>query len=313
MNKKGYWEDNMATNNEKKFSSQELTAEYSGDITIGEITIKCAVLSNEKRVFYQREAIGALTGNKKGGMERYLTAKNLAPYVPEKYKGEKWDDNIIKFKSGNNDAHGFEATDLIDICNMYIQARNDGTLLSSQSNLAKRADIIVNAFAKTGVIAVIDEATGYQLHRKKDALRLLVQAYVIEEAREWTKEFPDEFFVELDRIYNNPTTKPQKRPQYYGHFINKYVYEPIESGLVLDKLQELNPSDEKGARKKRFHQFLNEELGIRVLRNRIGKVTALLQVSSNKRKFQANYERMESKQMRLFNLEEFELEEEIGE
>ena len=122
---------------------EELTAEYVGEIRIGDIEIKCAVLSNEKRVFFQREVVGALTGNKKGGLERYLTAKNLEPYVPEKYKGEKWDQGVIKFKSNNFDAHGLEATDLIDICNIYIQARNDGRLHGSQKNLAKHADIIV--------------------------------------------------------------------------------------------------------------------------------------------------------------------------
>jgi len=285
---------------------EELTAEYVGEIKIGDIEIKCAVLSNEKRVFFQREVLGALTGNKKGGLERYFDAKNLEPYVPEKYKGEEWDQGVIKFQYNGNKTHGLEAGDLIDICNMYIQARNDGKLLTKQKHLAKRADTIVNAFAKTGVIAVIDEATGYQTFRKKDALRLIVQAYIIEEARKWMKEFPDEFFVELDRIYDNPTTTPQKRPKYYGKFINKYIYEPIESGIVLDELNRLNPADKKGARRKRLHQFLNEDLGIRALRNRIGKITALLQISPNKRKFESNFNRMESKQVPLFDLDEFE-------
>ena len=285
---------------------KKLEAEYVGEINIGDIKIKCAVLNNEKRVFFQREVIGALTGNKKGGLERYLSAKNLEPYVPEKYKGEEWDQGIIKFKYGKYEAHGLEATDLIDICGMYISARNAGVLLTSQKNLARQSDIIVNAFAKTGVVAVVDEATGYQRYRKKDALRLLVEAYIIEEGRKWMKEFPDEFFVELDRIYDNPTTTPQKRPRYYGHFINKYVYKPIEEGKIFKELNRLNPVGEKGARKKRLHQYLNKDIGIQVLRNRIGKVTALLQISPSKRRFDSNFNRMESKQLRMFDLDEFE-------
>jgi len=274
----------------------KLIAKYVGEIPIGDIRIKCAVLSDERRVFFQREVVGALTGNKKGGLERYLNAPNLEKYVPEKFRGDIWDRGIIKFNYNNKDAHGFEAEDLIDICNMYIDAKNAGDLMTRQKHLAVQAQIIVNAFAKAGVIAVIDEATGYQKHRKKDALRLLVQSYIDEEARQWIKEFPDEFFEELDRIYDNPKTTPQKRPRYYGRFINSYVYEPIESGFVLDKLNELNPADEKGARKKRLHQYLNEEKGIQVLRNRIGKVTALLQISANRRVFRNNFNRMESKQ-----------------
>jgi hypothetical protein len=291
---------------EKTGPTEEVTADYVGNIKIGDVEIGCAVLSNEKRVFFQREVLGALTGHSKGNMERYFTPENLRPYVPEKFSGEKWDQNILKFEYKSRTAFGYEATDLIDICNMYIQARNDGVLHESQKHLVKRADIIVNAFAKTGVIAVIDEATGYQTYRKKDALRLIVEAYIIEEARKWMKEFPDEFFIELDRIYNNPTTTPQKRPKYYGTFINKHIYEPIESGIVLEELNRLNPADKKGARRKRLHQFLNEDIGIRVLRNRIGKITALLQISPNKRKFDSNFNRMESKQIQLFDLEEFE-------
>jgi hypothetical protein len=281
---------------EKLGPNNEITAEYIGVIKIGEIEIKCAVLSDEKRAFFQREVLGALTGNKKGGLERYLTAKNLQPFVPDKFKGERWDREIIRFMTEGKEAQGFEAEDLIDICNMYIDANNAGALYKQQLPLAKQAQIIVNAFAKTGVIAVVDEATGYQKYRKKDALRLLVQSYIIEEAREWMKEFPDEFFVELDRIYDNPQTTPQKRPKYYGKFINDYVYKPIENGLVLEELKKINPVNEKGNRNKRLHQFLNEEKGIQILRNRIGKVTAILQISPNSRRFKENFKRMESKQ-----------------
>ena len=282
---------------EKVGPSLKLKAKYIGDIKIGETRIKCAVLSDETRVFYQREVVGALTGNKKGGLIRYLSSKNLEPFVPDKYKGEKWDQGIVKFESNNKEAHGFDAEDIIDICKMYIHARNDGALYENQQHLAKQAEILISAFAKTGVIAVIDEATGYQRDRKKDALRVLVESYIIKEAREWMKEFPDEFFVELDRIYNNPRTTPQKRPQYYGKFINKYIYNPIENGIILEELNRLNPADKKGARRKRLHQFLKAEKGIQVLRNRIGKVTALLQISPSKRRFEDNFKRMESKQL----------------
>lgn len=288
----------------KTHPSDVVTADYVGKINIMGLELGCAVLSNEKRVFFQREVLGVLTGTRKGDMRRYFSAENLRPFLPEKYAGEKWDENILKFEYQGKIAFAYEATDLIDICNMYVQARHAGVLHPKQENLAKRADIIVNAFAKTGVIAVIDEATGYQIHRKKDALRLLVETYIIEEARKWMKEFPDEFFIELDRIYDNPRTSPSKRPQYYGAFINKYIYEPIENGYVLDKLQELNPRNEKGNRPKKLHQFLNDQKGIQVLRHRIGKITGLLQISANKRKFDENFARMEGKSRQLALWEE---------
>lgn len=73
----------------------------------------------------------------------------------------------------------------------------------------------------------------------------------------------------------------------------------------MEELNRLNPVDKKGVRRKRLHQYLSEELGIRVLRNRIGKITALLQISPNKRRFEGDFKRMESKQL-MFDFEELE-------
>lgn len=97
----------------------------------------------------------------------------------------------------------------------------------------------------------------------------------------------------------NQRTISRSRPKYYAKFINSHIYEPIEKGAVLDKLKELNPLDEKGQRRKRLHQFLSEALSLRVLRDRISKITAIMQISPNMRRFKEDYERMESKQLWL--------------
>ena len=59
-------------------------AEYTGTVDIGDKKIPCAVLypdsENPIRVFWQREIVGYLTGNKKGGFDRYLQPKNLQPF-----------------------------------------------------------------------------------------------------------------------------------------------------------------------------------------------------------------------------------------
>ena len=274
-----------------------------GYLKILENEIPVAVLEGEKRVMVQREVVGLLTGNKKGGLSRYLKPENLQPFLPEKFKHVPLDQAVLKFKVGNVTAQAFEAEDIISICDMYLKAQDARALIGQQKKLAQTAEILKRTFAKVGLVALIDEATGYQIDRDKDALRLLVQQYIIEEAREWTKEFYDPFFHELDRIYGNQRTISRSRPKYYARFINKYVYEPIEHGLVLDELNRLNPLDRKGYRKKRLHQFLSEKLGLRVLRDRIAKVTAIMQISPNMRRYKESYKRMESKQM-WFNFPE---------
>ena len=48
----------------------------------------------------QRELVGLLTGNKKGGLERYFEPKNLQPFVPEKFKNKKLDQVTHRFIFG---------------------------------------------------------------------------------------------------------------------------------------------------------------------------------------------------------------------
>ena len=139
------------------------------------------------------------------------------------------------------------------------------------------------ALADIGITALVDEATGYQFDRKTDALRLLLSRYIEEGLQKWLKTFPDEFFREIDRLYGNETKKGAKRPQYYGHFINKYIYDPIESGFVKSKLNELNIDDE-GKRKTRFHQWLTEE-GRTILVHQIGRVQGLMEMCQTVQRF----------------------------
>jgi len=274
-----------------------------GYLKILDKEIPVAVLEGEKRVLVQREVVGLLTGNKKGGLSRYLKPDNLQPYLPEKFKNIPLDQALCTFKIGQNTAQAFEAEDIVNICEMYIKANEAGALLTNQRKLATTAELLKRSFAKVGLIALIDEATGYQIDRDKEALRILVQQYIIEEAREWTKEFYDQFFIELDRIYGNQRTISRSRPKYYAKFINKYIYKPIENGLILIELQRRNPLNVKGQRKQRLHQFLSEKMGLRTLRDRISKTTAIMQISPNMRRFNEAFERMESKQI-WFNFPE---------
>ena len=45
---------------------------------------------------------------------------------------------------------------------MYLAARDARKLKPGQAKLAEMAEIIVRASAKVGIVALVDEATGYQ-------------------------------------------------------------------------------------------------------------------------------------------------------
>jgi hypothetical protein len=193
----------------------------------------------------------------------------------------------IDFKDGNIIKKGYKAEILPLMCSLYLKARRDGLLKGGQQNLANISEILLESFAKVGIAALIDEATGFQTNRKSDALRQLLQVYLADGIRKWIKEFPDDFFYELDRLYGNEHLKSTQRPSYYGGFINKYVYEPIEKGKINPELQKRYKDDNKLHRK---HQHFTD-FGTGQLRIQIGKILGLMQVAPNLKWFKQKQER----------------------
>ena len=253
-----------------------LYATHTGVIKIGDVEIPCAVLNNGKRVFIQREIVGLLTGNKKGGFGRYLKPKNLQNYLPEQFREKGLDQTLFGFKLGSRNAQAFESTDLIDICMMYINAKNENNILSNQAHLAAQSLVIVSAFAKTGVIAVIDEATGYikDKNRAKDELQKFLLQFMREDAAKLVKRFEDSFFEMIYKMRGWTWTYTHKHPGVVGIWINDIVYERI-APLVLNELRKKNPITDKGTRKRKHHQFLTEDVGIPRLLNHLSAVEAL--------------------------------------
>ena len=257
------------------------SATHAGQITIGGASIPCAVLSDGRRVVWQREVVGLLTGNKKGGLSRYLGAGNLAPFAPEKFKNADFDETAIVFEMDGRKAHGFEAEDIVDICKMYMQARQANVLLPSQIHLAAQSEIIVLSLAKVGIASLIDEATGYQAVRDRNALQALLDRYLRKEYAAWAKRFPDEFFREMFRLKNwaYPTVGGAK-PGVVGRYINNLVYERLAPGL-LQELEEKNPKGDGGHRKSKHHQWLSEDVGHPALSAHIHSVIAFMRAASD--------------------------------
>lgn len=138
--------------------------------------------------------------------------------------------------------------------------------------------MLIRSFAKVGLVSLIDEATGYQRYKNNDALRILVNQYIEKELQKWTRMFPEHFFYQLDMLYKHKTSD-RKRPQYYGKFISKYVYDPIENGYVKKELDTVTIKDD-GTRKAKFHQWLTDH-GKQILTLQLGKIIATMQVSDN--------------------------------
>lgn len=260
-------------------------------MAIGDLMLDCYVLSDGRRVFHKRGMAKALGLKSEGGNAfiKTMQGKGLGSALPVKLR-EKID-NPINFKPLVGDTgHGYEADVLAEVAKAVAKAGEiEGALTRAQLPLAAQAEILINAFAKVGVVALIDEATGYQQIRDPGALRLLVQQYIAAEKREWDKQFPDAFYDELNRIYNSKKLTVtstgaviQNRPQHFAKFTRTYVYEPLENGAVLEEFDRINPKiNAKGTRKDRFHQHLTLGYGIEKLKRQVDVVVTLASVSDN--------------------------------
>lgn len=261
------------------------SALLSGALPIGNVSLHCAVLDDETRIVSATSMFRAFKKSRYGATDRnkveldgvrlptFLSANNLKPYITEGIL-----DRIkpIQYQDGATVKSGYDSALLPDLCEMYLRARRDGVLTPHQEPQAEQAEILLTAFAKVGIAAVIDEATGYQIVRTNDALMVLLSRYVAEGLQKWVKTFPDSFFTQLDRLYDNEKTDSRSRPMYYGRFITTYVYDPIENGYVKAELDKLNINDD-GTRKARFHQWLSD-VGREALNRQIGRVEARMEM-----------------------------------
>lgn len=256
-------------------------------LRLGDLEIPCWVLEDGRRVLHQRGLVAALGmgrgGSREGGGDRlakFTAGKALAPYVSQELLAVTG--NPIKFRTDKGLlAYGYEATVLADICDVVLQARSDGRLQKQQEHIARRCEILVRSFARVGIIALVDEATGYQDVRARRALEQILEKFISKELLKWAKMFPDEFYEEMFRLrgwqYKEVSAK---RPVMAGLLTNDIVYERLAPG-VLQELKRITPKDEKGRRKYRYHQRLTEDIGHPRLREHLAAVIALMRASPN--------------------------------
>lgn len=271
---------------------------FPGTLEIGNISFSVHVLNNGKRVIVQREVVKALTGKISGDLNARLSAVAISKYINLADIAKQ----TIKFKIPGTqyEAIGYEATLLVEICDVYLKARETEHLTVVQTNLAKQAEIIMRACAKVGIIALIDEATGYQKVRKENALRLKLQAFIAEDLQEWAKRFPDEFFFELARL-ENIHYSPRGRPLRWGRYILNFVYRAIDKDVTTE-LKKRTPKPHKG---KNLHQWL-EKYGVEKLNAQIYQVLGIMKTCKNmddfRKKFKSVFQKQPFEQLAFFDL-----------
>lgn len=279
-----------------------LKAEYYAPLKIGSAVLNVGVLEDETRVISQRSLAiafgirggGAYWQKKKtaeGGtlLPEYLSANYLLPFISKSLHNTLKKSITYKSKSGAI-ATGYEASVLPEICDVWIKAKDKGALTESQERIALNAYEILKGFATVGIIALIDEVTGYQKIRRDKALQEILDKYLLKEYSAWAKRFPIEFYEEIHRLKNWKLDKrTMKMTPLVGRFTNDIVYDRLAPG-ILSELKRLNPMIE-GKRKVKHHQYLTTDVGHPALNIHLNSVMALMRANTTWEGFKRGLER----------------------
>jgi len=284
---------------EENTNNKILKATHFGKIIIGEKVLTCAVLEDGTRILSSTAMFKAFDRAKRGKnavetLPAFLTANNLKPYIDKALSAVEG--FSVKYVAKDKRIlDGYKAEVLPIICDIYLQARQDNVLMSNQQPIALVAEILVRSLSKIGIIALIDEATGYEEEKQRDELQKLLSLYVREEFLPWTRRFPLEFYKEMFRLKGWQYKGNAKSPL-VGQYTNKYVYDVLPEA-VLDELRNKNPlvknksNQNKYYRKYRFHQFLTENIGIPHLDKHLASVITIMKLSDNWEQFESMFDR----------------------
>ncbi|NMR34237.1 hypothetical protein HIO71_08445 [Chryseobacterium aquaticum] len=285
--------------------------EHEGELILGGMIIPCYVLDDGTRVLSGRGMQEALNmvddtedSKQKAGtrLNRYLEQKSLQPFI---YR-EKEQDHFepIECYRGEQKINGYEATVLADICEAFLDARNSIKLSARQKIIADQCEILIRGFARVGIVALIDEATGYQYDRERFELQKILNTYIADEILKWQLTFTDDFYKEIYRLWGLPFIPKyiKNKPSFIGKLTTKYIYEMLPKG-VLDKIREKTGKTEKGNWRYQWHRNLTPEIGREHLKKQIIEVTTLMSVAQSKEQFDSLFQQKYNKQPIQLKLE----------
>jgi hypothetical protein len=277
--------------------------QHTGAVQIGPLSLPCAVLNNEKRVL-TLAGLGLAFGSRKQSPDKLPLEKapdgsaNLPAFLSYgsiyKYLSPELLLSLqapLKFRtSSGNVAYAYDAEVLPALCEAIIEAERQGDLRKN-ARIANAAIALYKGLARVGITALVDEATGYQADRARDALTRILEQFIAKELRPWVRTFPPEFYQEMFRL-RNWTWKGMKknRPQAAAGYTKDIVYARLAPG-VLEELKRVTPRTDAGRPKAALHQSLTEDVGHPKLKEHLAVVTTLMRISSTWSEFMGHLNR----------------------
>ena len=273
------------------------------DLNLAGIKIPCAIIEGANgevlRVLTENGIANALLGGRSGASKRlkkdsqeagtpvpiFLAPGQLKPFIPNELGAGPL--SPLEYVDGDRIVVSYDARLLPTVCDIWLKAREAGALQKQQLDKAQKAEVLMRALAHVGIIALVDEATGYQNVRAKDALAKILEAFVAKDLQPWVRKFPPSYYEQMFRLrklqFPDSTVR---RPQYFGHLTNDIIYRRLAPG-VWKELKAQVIKDERGRAKHKLHQRLTPEIGDPRLRDLITSVTTVMKLSSSWEDFKA--------------------------
>lgn len=255
---------------ERKDGVSSLTspfAKWRGKIDLGGDELDCYVLDTGARVISLRATLKSIANVDSSALADYIGVNSMKPFID---KGKILAE-LVEFSIPGTSMKGLGMTTehFEIICRGYVQALYEGAPLTDrQMKIAIKCAVLTSGLTRTGLDALIDEATGYQYERAENALQVKLRAFIAEELRAWEKTFPDELWEEFGRLANWATPL-QSRPKWWGKLVTELIYDTLDKD-VAHYLKSHKP--EPGTR---WHQQLTENIGVRQLVSRCYEVIGM--------------------------------------
>lgn len=276
-------------------------ATHEGEFKLGDEVVASAVLPNGMRVITQATFLRSLGRSRspKAGtgvlstvdqLPFFLQAEVLKPFISDDL-AMSTTPIFYRTRAGGKGV-GYDARLLPKVAEVYLKYRDaclampGGKIPKRYSDIFRSADILMRGLADIGIIALVDEATGFQRDRASDALARILEEFIAKELRPWVRTFPNEFYTQLFRLRGLSFPKDSiSRPKYFGHLTNDIIYKRLAPG-VLEMLKASTPKDEKGRLKHRLFQRLTEDVGHPKLREHLASVITLMKISRDYEQFE---------------------------
>ncbi len=249
---------------------------YKSELNLAGVKLPCAIVEGPngiQRILSENGITNGILGTRSGASKRlkkaaleggapvplFVAPRQLKPYI----NNDLLDGPLtpVDYTDGERTVRGYDASILVEVCNIWLRAREAGALQKQQLAKAQKAELLTRALAKTGIVALVDEATGYEKVRPQNALQEYLALIVRKELAAWVKKFPDEFY---ENIYKLKGWKwpgmGKNRYSVVGHYTNNLVFDRMAPGL-LTELKTKAPKDQSGHRPDRMHQWLTEDVG----------------------------------------------------